>query len=426
MQTYSVPYGKGNLQFTLPSNFETDIVELAKVDAAEDPLAVVEAALDSPVGGINLTDFRGARSAAIAISDNTRPVPHDQLLPPLLRRLADLDLSTGDIRFFIASGIHPRMEKHEYASILPDEILTQYQVTCHNADDPDNLVHLGDTSRGTPVTVNRGYAEADLRLVVGNIEPHQFQGFSGGVKGGAIGLAGRDTINANHSMISEPGARMGSFDENPARQDVEEIGRIIGIHFALNAILNHEKRIVHALSGEPFAVMQTGIPLSLSMVCVRIPTHFDLAIASAGGHPKDLNLYQSQKALSHASSVVKDGGTVILVAACPQGTGSDAYETWMKDKRSHERVISQFREEGFRVGPHKALQIARDALRVQVILVSDMEPEFVKGLLLTPASTLQQAIDSTLIDLPDQARAGIFPRSPSTIPILESSSEVPS
>jgi len=418
MQSFSIPYGQGTLQFTIPCEVTAEVIEPALIPAADDPLAVVEDALDSPLSGIGLKDFQGAQSAAIAISDKTRPVPHHHLLPTLLQRLKNLGLSPTDIRFFIASGLHPRMEPDEFSAILPGEILEQYQVSCHDPDDDENLLHLGDTQRRTPVWVNRRYTEADLRIVVGDIEPHQFQGFSGGVKSAAIGLAGRVTINTNHSMMIDPEARMGSFDANPARQDVEEIGGMIGIHFALNAILNNKKHLVHALAGDPSAVMQTGIRLSLSLARVQVSAPFDLVIASAGGYPKDLNLYQSQKALSHAGLVVKEGGAIILVAACPQGTGSRSYEAWMKKVHSHEQVIERFHQEGFRVGPHKALQIARDASRLRVILVSEMEPQVVQILLLTPAADLQRAVDSTVLDLPQPARAGIFPNSPSTIPVL--------
>ena len=207
-RSYRVPYGQETLHFELPESVEIEILEPAIVPAAGDPQAAVEAALEAPLGGVSLDGYRGAQSAAIAISDKTRPVPHHDLLPPLLRRLVDLGLSHTDIHILIATGLHERMKPAEYGAILPPEILAQYPVDCHSADAQENLVWLGETRRGTPVWVNRSFMEADLRLVVGDIEPHQFQGFSGGVKSAAIGLAGRDTINANHSMMDDPGARM--------------------------------------------------------------------------------------------------------------------------------------------------------------------------------------------------------------------------
>ena len=134
-------------------------------------------------------------------------------------------------------------------------------------------------------------------------------GFSGGVKGAAIGLAGRATINHNHAMMSDPRAALDRYDDNPARQDVEEIGRLIGVHFALNTILNREKQLIHVLAGEPVAVMQAGIPLVRDLVEIPVSAPFDLVIASPGGHPKDINLYQAQKALAHAARIAKPGGT---------------------------------------------------------------------------------------------------------------------
>ena len=230
------------------------------------------------------------------------------------------------------------------------------------------------------------YHEADLRIVVGDIEPHQFMGFSGGVKSAAIGLAGKATINANHAMMSDPKAQIGRYDDNPCRQDVEEIGRMMGVHYALNAVLNEDRQIVRALAGDPVAVMQAGIPLVREVFQVAVAEPFDLMIVSPGGHPKDINLYQAQKALGHAALVTRPGGTVILAAACPEGTGSRSYETWMADPgmTSHEAVLARYHREGYHIGPHKAFQISRDASRVRLLFVSDMAPDFARHLLLNP------------------------------------------
>ena len=156
-------------------------------------------------------------------------------------------------------------------------------------------------------------------------------GFSGGVKSAAIGLAGKRTVNTNHAMMSDPKAQIGRYDDNPCRQDVEEIGQMIGVHFALNAVLNENRQIIHALAGDPVAVMQAGIPLVREVFQVAVAEPFDLMIVSPGGHPKDINIYQAQKALGHATLVTQPGGTVILAAACPEGTGSKGYEAFMAD-----------------------------------------------------------------------------------------------
>ena len=420
MISHKIPYGYGHLRFRLPDWIQPESVEIRKIPALPEPQAAVLEAISNPLGGISLSDFRGVRSVAIAINDKTRPVPNDQLLPPLLGHLEELGVKPGAIQLIIATGTHPRMLPLEYPLIAPQEILDRFPVHCHHCDDSESLVYLGTTSRDTPVWINQLFAEADLRIVVGIIEPHQFQGFTGGVKGAAIGLAGRDTINHNHSLMTSPKACLGRYSDNPARQEIEEIGQIIGVHFSLNAILNSDRQIVAVIAGDPCAVMEKGIPLSRQISQVQVDERFDLIIASPGGYPKDINLYQSQKALAHAGKITRMGGTVILAAACAEGTGSRAYELWMNGISSHQEAIERFQREGFLVGPHKAVQIAIDATRVKIILISELESSFVRKLLLTPATSINEALETALVDLPADANVGIMPQASSTIPFVKS------
>jgi nickel-dependent lactate racemase len=219
-------------------------------------------------------------------------------------------------------------------------------------------------------------------------------------------------------MMTAPNAVPLHFDDNPPRQDIEEMGRLIGVQFALNSVVNESKQIITALAGDPGEVIRQGIPLARKIYQVQVPAPFDLIIASPGGHPKDINLYQAQKALAHASLVMKGGGTVILIAACPEGAGSDSYERWMEGVTSYEAVFDKFKREGFRVGPHKAYQIARDASRVRTLMLSTMPPKLVRRLLLNPIADLNQALSLTLADLGFGARIGVMPAANSTIPVL--------
>ncbi|KAA3658482.1 MAG: nickel-dependent lactate racemase [Chloroflexi bacterium] len=421
MTSYTIPYGRASLSCEIPDRCLSELIALAPNPGVDDPALAVSDALDNLLGDVRWADFTDVWSVAVAINDKTRPVPHQHLLPPLLARLEGLGLPPEKITLIIATGTHPPMGEDAYTAVLPQSIIDRYPIICHDTDDTDSLVNLGETSRGTPVWINRQYVDADLRIVVGNIEPHQFQGFSGGVKSASIGLAGRATVNHNHAMMTDAKAKLGHYDYNPTRQDVEEMGRMIGVHIALNAILNDKKAIVKVVAGVPTAVMATGIPLAKSICQADVPGQYDLVIASPGGHPKDINVYQTQKGLAHATLVTKPGGTVILVAACPEGTGSRGYERWVKERQSNEDVLAQFAQEGFRVGPHKAFQIARDATRVNVLLVSDMEPDFVRQLLLKPVMSLQDAVNTAVSKLPPSARIGVMPKANATIPLLKDS-----
>ncbi len=298
----------------------------------------------------------------------------------------------------------------ELHRILNKEILSRYPVIIHDCDHSE-LVSLGKTDYGTPIRVNKGFFECDLKITVGNIEPHHFMGYSGGVKTAAIGLAARDTINANHAMLIRNMTRSGIYSINPMRQDIEQIGRKIGVHFSLGTILNEQKEIVRVYFGEPKLVMQTAIPEVRKMFAIQVAEPYDLVIASPGGAPKDINLYQAQKGLTHAARIAKDNGWVLLLAACPEGSGSQSYETFITQTDSHQDVIDQFRSGFFQVGPHKAFQIAKDAVRVNIVLVSDLSPQQVRDWKLTPSQPekVDSLLDWLAMQLPGDARVAILP-----------------
>jgi nickel-dependent lactate racemase len=413
---YRIPYGKRWLDLELPEARagRTALFAPREVAPATDPRGAVEAALDAaPLPA-------RAATAAIAVNDKTRPVPHGDLLPPLLERLAGLGLAPENITLLIATGTHAPMPPEEFSAVIPPDILARYPVYSHDCNATDELIPLGATARGTPVAVNRRWWESDLRIVVGNIEPHQFMGFSGGVKSAAVGLTAKNTINTNHAMMTAPGAQINRYEDNPCRQDVEEIGRMIGVHYALNAVLNDHKQIVHVLAGTPDEVMRRGIPLLRAIYEVVLDEPFDLVIVTPGGHPKDINLYQAQKALAHATMVTRAGGTVILAAACPDGTGSAGYERWMLEGQfeNHQAVLDRYATEGYRIGPHKAWQIARDAVRVRLLFVSAMPEELARRLLLNPCASLDAAVSAAMADLPENARIAVMPFANATIPVL--------
>jgi nickel-dependent lactate racemase len=418
MQTFDLQYGTTHQTISLPEGLRADVFAPQDAPPAPEPLARVRQALREPTGPADLAPFAGARAVVIAINDKTRPVPHEHLLPPLLDHLNSLGIPDAAITFAIATGTHIPMPAAEFDRVLPPELLARCAVYSHDCDAAD-LLDLGATSRGTPIRVNRRFMAADLRIVVGNIEPHHFMGYSGGVKTASIGMTGRATINQNHSWISDANARTAHYEDNPMRQDVEEIGQRIGVHFAVNAVLNNHKEIVEVFAGNPAAVMQAGIPVVKRLCQVRVPHPYDLVIASAGGYPKDINFYQAQKALTHAAMFTRDGGTIILLAACAEGLGSAGFARIMSGAQTFEEVYAKFRQQGFEVGPHKALLVGRDAQRVRIIVVSDMSAETVRGILLTPAESPAAALALALGGLPEPAaslRAVVLPIATITVP----------
>jgi nickel-dependent lactate racemase len=414
-----VPYGHSTVSAEVPGAFGVDVIELPASPVATRPLAEVRRALAEPVGDFAWSRYEGVGSVGIAVNDKTRPVPHQHLLPPLIDRLAGLGIPDSAVTFYVAVGGHPPMEPGELPAILPPEIVRRFRVVSHDSERDHELVFLGDTSRGTPVWANAGYVSADLKIVVGTIEPHQFVGFSGGVKSAAIGLAGLTTINANHTLMAHPDSQIGTYSTNPARQDVEAIGELIGVDLALNAILDQQREIVRAVAGHPVAVMEVGAPAARQVSQVAVRRDYQVVVASAGGHPKDINVYQSQKAVASAARIVRPGGTIILAAACPEGAGSRHYEQWVSGKRTRQEVLDAFRAEGFRIGPHKAFQLARDTEQARLVVCSEMPDEMARQLLLEPGGSLRAAVRGVLADLAAGERIAVLPHAASTIPYLD-------
>jgi nickel-dependent lactate racemase len=427
MARYAVPYGKGSLAFELPDEWSVQEVVPNPVRPASDPGGVVEKALESPAGNFTWAALasrspagrrRGATglTVAIAINDKTRPVPHEYLLPPLLARLEGAGIRRENITLIVATGTHPPMTPDEFSQILPEHIISRYRVVSHDAEDKGILREVGTTSRGTPLALNHLFLDADVRIVIGNIEPHQFMGFSGGVKSAVIGLAAKETINRNHAMMSLPEALPGRYEDNPPRQDVEEMGEMVRIDLAVNAVLNDKKEIIEVIAGVPTAVMRQGIPRVRRLYELEVRPPFDLVIASPGGHPKDINVYQSQKALAHASLVTKERGAIVVTAACPEGSGSKSYEEWVAERTSHRQVISDFEAEGFRVGPHKAFQVARETVRFHTRWVSDLPSELAARLLLPTAGSVESAVRELLDEVADDRAGGAEDGGPRDIP----------
>lgn len=420
MPLYSLPYGRSFQQLEIPETYSQKWIAPPSIEPALDPLGMVKQALQDPLRlSSDEDDFWTSVSqnqqVAIAVNDKTRPVPNHLLLPPLLEKLHAMGIPQQQITIWVASGSHLPMKQEELSSILPLSIVKQYPVYSHNIEDQDNLIHLGRTSRGTPIWVNHQFYQADLKIVVGDIEPHHFAGFSGGYKTAAIGLAGWPTINANHALLTQPDAWIGEFKKNPLRQDIEEIGTRIGVHLAINAILNHDKKIVTVFAGHPEAVIREGIKASKALWEVSCPDRFDLVIASAGGYPKDINFYQAQKAITHASMFCKSGGTIILLAECSEGIGSTAYEQFMEGKHSISEIYSHFQSLGFQVGPHKAYQVARLLEKFNIILVSNIDEKRVHHLLLQSAPNVQAALQKALGNFPFTPKIGVLPHATTTL-----------
>lgn len=420
MKTIEVPYGRGIQTCQIPDDVECFYGGLSQVEPGGEPEKQIAAALNHMIGHIDLQKLRSANSVAIAVSDTTRPVPSRIIVETLLAWLEKYGITQERVTVLVGGGLHKPANSENLESILGQVLLNRMgKIVAHDADCEEDLAFLGTSSQGTPVYTNRYFAEADFKIVTGMVDAHQFMGFTAGVKGAVIGLGGRATITGNHSRLFQPGAELGHIDENPARMDLEDIGRIIGVDMIVNVVLNDKKKVVKAVAGHPVIAHRNAVEFAKKVFGVEVP-RADIVIASPGGFPKDLNIYQAQKALTPAMQIVKPGGTIILVAQCIGGSGEEAFVREMSQYKNPRDVVDSFKQKEFVIGPHKAYLWSRTLASSRTFFVTDqVSADLAKMLMVDVRGTLQEAMDEVLLKNPESARITVLPYANSVIPIIK-------
>ena len=230
-----------------------------------------------------------------------------------------------------------------------------------------------------------------------------------------LGVSTRAAIQANHSMMVHPEACAGNLDTNPLRRDLEQAAAICGVDFIVNVVLDEHKQIVRAVAGDLTLAHREGCRFLDGMYLKEIDSRADIVIVSQGGAPKDLNLYQTQKALDNAKHAVKKGGTIILIGSCKEGLGEKVFEEWMLNAPTAESMIERIGRD-FQLGGHKAAAIAMVLQNAEIYLVSDLEDDFVKKIFLKPAHSAQEALDAAFARLGPDATVLAMPYGGSTLP----------
>ena len=373
-------------------------------------------ALQHPIGTPRLQQIvQPGEKIAIITSDVTRPLPSSQVLPPLLDELYAVGVSREDITVVFALGSHRKQTPDEMKKLVSERVFAE--IRCIDGDDSD-CVSYGKTSRGTPVDIVRVVAEADRRICLGNIEYHYFAGYSGGAKAIMPGVSTRAAIQSNHSRMVEAAAAAGRLEGNPVREDIEEAAAMVGVDFIVNVVLDEHKQIVRAVAGDIVEAHREGCRYLDKLYGKPIAGSADIVVVSQGGAPKDLNLYQTQKALDNAKHAVKKGGVIVLVGSCKEGLGEHVFEDWMTHSPSAHSMIDRI-ERDFQLGGHKAAAIAMVLEDADIYLVSELDPAFVEGIFLTPFATVQDALDAALNKCGSDAGVIVMPYGGSTLPLLK-------
>lgn len=412
---YEFGFGKEKQLVDIPQGI--DVRELTANDDIEfnDIDKDVVHALENPIGSPRLKDIvKPGEKIAIITSDITRPMPTYKVMPALLEELKEAGVDYNDVTLVFALGSHRRQTPEEMRRLAGDYAYEKINVVDSDIDD---CIRMGVTANGTPVDITRVVAEADRKIALGNIEFHYFAGYSGGYKAIMPGVSTPAAIQSNHKLMIKPESCAGRLEGNPVREDIEEAGRICGLDFILNVVLDEHKEIVKVVCGDPIKAHRVGAAFLDRLYTKEIDRGADIVIVSQGGAPKDLNLYQTQKALDNSKHAVKDGGIIILIGSCAEGYGEHTFEDWMLNSESPDDLVNKIRHH-FVLGGHKAAAIGMVLQRAEIYLVSDMAPEQVERSFMRPYTSAQQAFDDALAKFGGKAEVITMPYGGSVLPRL--------
>jgi nickel-dependent lactate racemase len=398
---YIVPFGKGHLKFDLPANMKGALVESRPSKPLVDVKKDVEGALKHPINTMPLVELAGpGDNVCIIFTDMTRNSPDHILVPAILTQLEAAGVRDEDITLLCGIGMHRPSTEEEKVIKLGQAVVDRYRVLDSEPQKSASLVQLGTTESGMPLSVHKSAYEADLLIATGIVEPHQYAGYSGGRKTLAIGAAGESMIAYTHGpeMVDHPGTRLGKIEGNPFHEAITLSARRAGLRFIINVVQDDNNRTVTVMAGEPDATFAALVKVARQLYEVPILQQYDVAVAGVG-FPKDVNIYQASRAASYLffapTSVVREGGVIIVPAPTPEGAGNGVgeqrFHETMRRAEDMPSLLSQLRSSGYPPGAQRAFVMAKVLDKNPVIIVGSQTPDVVRQVHMIPAVDMEEA-----------------------------------
>jgi nickel-dependent lactate racemase len=414
-------YGKSEVEIDLPDR--STLIEPQNIEPLKNQDDAIQTALQNPIGSKPLKDMvRADQTVAIVISDITRPTPNHILVPLLLRELSHVPIENFVI--INGTGTHRDQTRDELIQMLGEEIVNKVRIVHNHCNDKDTLRKVGQSKYGCDVYLNKDYVEADFKIVTGFIEPHFFAGFSGGPKGIMPGIAGIETIMTFHSakMIGDIRSTWGNMKDNPVQDMTREVNTMCKPDFMLNVTLNKEKEITEVFAGELYEAHDRGCEYEKAHAMFKCDHRFDVVIASNSGYPLDQNLYQTVKGMSAAHSIVKKGGSIIMLSECSDGYPSHGnFAEIFKMADTPQALVDMINDPEF--GMLDQWQVQKQAVIqtfADVYLYSKLGEQQTEDAMLHPVNNINDTLKELEKKYGNDMSIGVMPSGPLTIPYVES------
>jgi len=411
-------YGKGDICFSLDPSLVIAELKISEYPPLADPITAIRETMRNPIGSRPLLEIvKPGQTVTFIVNDPTRVARSDLFMPVLLEELNEAGVSDKDMQIIFALGTHRAMTGKEMTETVGKNVA--HRVKMHNVDckDDSQFIYFGTTSRGTRVAFHKLVAETDHIICTGSVVHHFFAGFGGGRKALFPGVASYETIRHNHSFMMDPNAIIGKLRGNPIYEDQIEGAEMCRPSFLLNLVLNEKYDVLQVFAGDYITAHLEACKFVKSVYSTALDKRADIVIASCGGYPKDINIYQLQKTMDNAWCAVREGGVVIILGECCEGSGSALYEQTMRQCKTAERVAERLRD-SFQIGAHKAYAVTRLMKKSHFILVSALDPDLAKTLLFTPAGDMDEALQLACKIVGPAPHIVLMPQGSLTVPII--------
>lgn len=422
-------YGDSKVSVALPQKNIVNVIEGRPATAIIDVPTAVRDALRHPIGSPPLKAIvKQGDKVAIIVSDITRAwVKFDQFLPVLIEELNETGIPDQDIFIMIALGAHRAHTPEENMIVCGKSVCHRIAVYQHDAHDKDNLVYRGTTKRGVDTYINRRVAEADKVILTGGIVYHLMAGFGGGRKAIMPGVSGFSSIQGNHLNCMNkavgkglnPHCISGKLSGNEMHEDMTEMAELAKPDFLLNAVFTPEGEFAQFVAGHWYKAWEQGCKIVEEIYGIPITAQTDLVIASAGGFPKDINLYQSSKTIDNAYMAVKPGGAIICFLECRDIYEPPEFSDWFKYETMLDfemAIRNNFTIPGFIA--YKCADIARKG--PLIIVTGPENMDFIRSTGMIPAANAAEAlvIANKAIGKKDYTIT-VMPYAANTVPLLK-------
>jgi len=415
-----IPYGRTEVCARIPTRNFLGVIEPKERPGVADPRVEVERALNEPIGTERLSGIaKAGDKAAVVVDDATRATPSYLMVPPILDELNKAGVKDEDITVIFGCGTHRPVTPEEMKTLVGEETLERVKTVNHDCRAKD-MVYIGKTkSLSTKVYVNKIFAEADVKVLTGDVGLHYYAGYGGGRKSVLPAISSIETIQHNHSEILHPKARTGTLEGNPVHADMIEAARFARPDFILNIVTNSKGELVQAFAGDLEKAHAEGVNLVDEMYKVPIERRAKIVVVSPGGHPFDIDLYQAYKGVDCALKAVKKGGVIIWVAECPEGHGNQVFYEWMTKFKELKQMETEVKRR-FKIGGHKAYYLMRALRKVKIILVSSLPDYYAANVFkLKTAKALNDALSNAFSTAGKDAKVWVMPHGNVTLPVFK-------